>query len=81
MFSIFFRDGAVRSFDDARDQDTAAYGRFFHAMLEGGVHLPPSVFESWFVGAAHDEQAVGRILEALPAAARAVTASGVTIAE
>ena len=81
MFSIFFREQPVRSYADARDQDVAAFGRFFHAMLDQGVHLPPSVFESWFVGAAHDEEAVGRILEALPAAARAVTDSGVTIAE
>ena len=36
MFSVFFRDGDVRTFDDARAQDTAAFGRFFHAMLEAG---------------------------------------------
>ena len=51
-----------------------------HAMLDQGVHLPPSVFESWFVSAAHDDEAVGRILDALPAAAAAAaTDSGVTI--
>ncbi|HSO64032.1 MAG TPA: glutamate-1-semialdehyde 2,1-aminomutase, partial [Ornithinibacter sp.] len=31
MFSVYFRDGEVRTYDDARDQDTAAFGRFFHA--------------------------------------------------
>ena len=36
MFSVFFREGAVRTYDDARDQDTAAFGRFFHAMLDAG---------------------------------------------
>ncbi|MFN2320633.1 MAG: glutamate-1-semialdehyde 2,1-aminomutase [Dermatophilaceae bacterium] len=71
MFSVFFRDGAVQDYDDARDQDTAAFGRFFHAMLEQGVHLPPSAFESWFVSAAHDESAVEAVLAALPEAARA----------
>ena len=40
-------------------------------MLDAGVSLPPSVFEAWFVSNAHDERAVNRILEALPAAARA----------
>jgi len=39
------------------------------------VSLPPSVFEAWFVTAAHDEAAVSRILEALPAAARAAAAA------
>ena len=71
MFSIFFREGEVRSYDDAREQDTAAYGRFFHAMLDGGVHLPPSAFESWFVGAAHDQEALDVVLAALPGAADA----------
>ncbi|NHA69740.1 glutamate-1-semialdehyde 2,1-aminomutase [Phycicoccus flavus] len=71
MFSVFFRDGEVRDYDDARDQDTAAFGRFFHAMLDAGVYLPPSAYECWFVSAAHDDTAVQRVLDALPAAARA----------
>ena len=40
-------------------------------MLAQGVYLPPSAFESWFVSTAHDERAVERIADALPAAARA----------
>ncbi len=75
MFSVFFRDGEVRDYDDARDQDTAAYGRFFHSMLSRGVYLPPSSFEAWFVSGAHDEEAVGRVLEALPAAADAAAST------
>lgn len=75
MFSIFFREGEVRTYDDAKAQDTAAFGRFFHAMLDAGVHLPPSAFESWFVSAAHDEEAIGVVLDALPAAARAAAAT------
>ncbi|HEU5241332.1 MAG TPA: aspartate aminotransferase family protein, partial [Ornithinibacter sp.] len=74
MFSVFFRDGEVRTYDDARDQDTAAFGRFFHAMLDAGVHLPPSAFESWFVSGAHDEAAVEHVLSALPGAAAAAAA-------
>jgi glutamate-1-semialdehyde 2,1-aminomutase len=71
MFSVFFRDGAVSSYDDAKDQDTSAFRRFFHSMLSQGVHLPPSAFESWFVSASHDEEAVAHGIAALPAAARA----------
>ena len=76
MFSVFFRDGAVRNYEEAKAQDTDAFRRFFHAMLDQGVHLPPSAFECWFVSAAHDDEAVSAVLEALPAAARA--AAGAT---
>jgi Glutamate-1-semialdehyde aminotransferase len=44
-------------------------------MLDAGVSLPPSVFEAWFVTAAHDDAAIGRILDALPAAARAAASA------
>jgi len=71
MFSVFFRHEAVRNYDDARQQDTDAFRRFFHAMLSQGVHLPPSAFEAWFVSAAHDDEAVEHVVAALPAAARA----------
>jgi len=71
MFSVFFADGPVRDFDDAQRQDTVAFAAFFHAMLERGVHLPPSAYETWFVSAAHDERAVQHVVDALPAAAEA----------
>ncbi|WP_432498932.1 glutamate-1-semialdehyde 2,1-aminomutase [Kineococcus gypseus] len=72
MFSVFFTElEAVRDYDDARQQDLGAFRAFFHAMLERGVHLPPSAFEAWFLSAAHDDEALGRVVEALPHAARA----------
>ena len=40
-------------------------------MEEENIALPPSGFEAWFVSSAHDDRAVGRILEALPSAMRA----------
>jgi glutamate-1-semialdehyde 2,1-aminomutase len=77
MFSVFFvpDERQVRDYDDARTQDTARYTAFFHAMLARGVYLPPSAFESWFVNAAMDDEALSRVLEALPAAARAAAAA------
>lgn len=75
LFSVAFREGAPRDFDEVRAQDAFRYPPFFHAMLDAGVSLPPSVFEAWFVTAAHDEAALGRIVEALPAAARAAAAA------
>ncbi|MCV2490419.1 glutamate-1-semialdehyde 2,1-aminomutase [Geodermatophilus sp. YIM 151500] len=77
MFSVFFvpDERPVRDYDDARTQDTAAHTAFFHAMLARGVYLPPSAFEAWFVNAALDGEALDRVLDALPAAARAAAAA------
>ncbi|GGZ72552.1 glutamate-1-semialdehyde 2,1-aminomutase [Streptomyces bluensis] len=71
MFSVFFTDRPVRNYEDARNQEAFRFNAFFHSMLSQGVYLPPSSFESWFVSTAHDERAVQRIADALPAAARA----------
>lgn len=75
LFSVFFRDDPVRNYEDAKAQDTAAFGRFFHAMLAQHVALPPSSFEAWFLSVAHDEEALGRIIDALPAAAKAAASA------
>jgi glutamate-1-semialdehyde 2,1-aminomutase len=72
LFSVFLGvHGEVRDFAQAKAQSSAAYAAFFHAMLNRGVYLPPSPFEAWFLSAAHDDSAIGRIADALPAAARA----------
>jgi glutamate-1-semialdehyde 2,1-aminomutase len=71
LFSVFFTDGEVVDFASARTQSTARYAAFFHAMLDHGVHLPPSAFEAWFVGAAHDDAVVDRIATAARPAALA----------
>ena len=68
LFSIFFADGKVENYDQARRQSNAAYAAFFHGMLDAGVYLPPSAFEAWFVSAAHDDRALDRIADALPGA-------------
>lgn len=77
LFSVFFGSdvvGGVADYDTAQRQDSAAYARFFHAMLDGGVSLPPSAFEAWFLTASHDETALSVVHDALPAAARAAAA-------
>ncbi|MFC5929906.1 glutamate-1-semialdehyde-2,1-aminomutase [Cryobacterium melibiosiphilum] len=75
LFSFVFGPEAAaqapRTYAEVQRQEAFRYGPFFHAMLDAGVSLPPSVFEAWFVSNAHDEEAVGRILEAVPGAARA----------
>ncbi|MGJ6965017.1 glutamate-1-semialdehyde 2,1-aminomutase [Streptosporangium sp. G11] len=71
LFSIFFTDERVTDFATAQKQNTAAYRAFFHAMLDQGVYLPPSAYEAWFLSSAHDDEALSRIAEALPVAAKA----------
>jgi len=74
LFSVFFTDRPVTDHADATSQDTAAYAAFFHAMLDEGVHLPPSAYEAWFLSSAHDDEALSRVADALPKAARAAAA-------
>ncbi len=74
LFSVFFTDRPVTNFAEAQTQSTAAYRAFFHSMLEQGVYLPPSAYEAWFLSAAHDDEALGRVADALPAAAKAAAA-------
>lgn len=56
MHTFFFQSGPVRNYEEAKQSDTAAFSRFFHHLLERGVYIPPSQFESAFVSAAHTAQ-------------------------
>jgi glutamate-1-semialdehyde 2,1-aminomutase len=58
MFTWFFAEGPVTDWTSAARSDTAAFGRFFRAMLESGIYLPPSQFEAAFLGAAHSDDDV-----------------------
>jgi len=67
LLTVFFRDGIPTTTDEAMASDRAAYARFFGAMLDAGILLPPSQFEAWFISLAHDIETT----EATLAAARA----------
>jgi glutamate-1-semialdehyde 2,1-aminomutase len=64
MFSVFFSEGPVGNFEDAKTADHARYARLFHHLLERGVALPPSGYELWTLGTAHGDAEVARILDA-----------------
>ena len=64
MFGLYFREGPVETFEDAKASDTARFNRFFHAMLERGVYLAPSAFEAGFVSSAHGDAEIAHTLEA-----------------
>jgi len=64
LFSVFFADGPVHDFADAKAADHERYARFFHHMLDRGVALPPSGYEMWTLCTEHTADEVGRVLEA-----------------
>jgi len=55
MLTLFFHDGPVHNYEEARQSDTKLFARFFWEMLARGVYLPCSQFEAAFVSAAHTE--------------------------
>ena len=60
----------MTDFASARASETWRFPPFFHTLLDGGIYLPCSAFEAWFVSAALDDAAFDRIADALPLAAR-----------
>ena len=64
MLTWFFTPGPVTDWESAAKSDTAAFARFFRAMLDKGVYLPPSQFEAAFLSAAHTEKDVQQTIEA-----------------
>jgi glutamate-1-semialdehyde 2,1-aminomutase len=64
MLTLFFSDGPVTDFESATRSDTQRHAKFFRAMLEAGVHLPPSQYEAWFVSLAHEPDDIDRTLDA-----------------
>jgi glutamate-1-semialdehyde 2,1-aminomutase len=64
MFTWFFTPGPVTDWPSAARSDTDAFGRFFRAMLDTGVYLPPSQFEAAFMSAAHTEADIQQTIAA-----------------
>jgi glutamate-1-semialdehyde 2,1-aminomutase len=64
MLTVFFREGPVRTFADAKGSDTEAYATFFRRLLEHGVYVPPSQFEAMFAATAHGEDEIAQTVEA-----------------
>ncbi|MFN8717505.1 MAG: glutamate-1-semialdehyde 2,1-aminomutase [Gemmatimonas sp.] len=74
MWGFFFRDGVVRTYDDAKQSDVPLFRRFFHAARRRGVSLAPSAFEAAFMSAAHGPREIGETLHRLDEALGAALA-------
>jgi glutamate-1-semialdehyde 2,1-aminomutase len=68
MLTLFFHAGPIRSWLDARQCDTARFGRFHGQLLAAGVYWPPAQFEAAFISQAHSEQDIEQTLQAMEAA-------------
>jgi glutamate-1-semialdehyde 2,1-aminomutase len=64
LLTVFFRPTAPRNGAEALASDRDAFARFFGAMLDQGILLPPSQFEAWFISAAHSEHDVATTVDA-----------------
>ena len=64
MFTWFFNPGPVTDWNSANKSDVDAFGRFFRSMLDQGVYLPPSQFETAFLSTAHSEQDIDQSIAA-----------------
>jgi glutamate-1-semialdehyde 2,1-aminomutase len=72
MFTLFFTDKAVNNFSDAKTSDTALFGKYFKGMLDKGIYLPPSQYESWFLSAALGDSEYDHIISASKATLRSL---------
>jgi glutamate-1-semialdehyde 2,1-aminomutase len=64
MLGLFFTNETVIDYHNAKSSDTSAYTILFNSMLEEGIYLPPSPFETIFVSAAHTQYDITRTVEA-----------------
>ena len=62
MLTVFFTAAEVRDYASTQRADTAAYARFFHALLDRGVYFPPAQYEAAFVSLAHRREDIERTL-------------------
>lgn len=64
MITLFFTDEPVFDWETANKSDREMFGKYFHAMLEEGIYLPPSQFEAAFFGITHTEEIINQTTEA-----------------
>jgi glutamate-1-semialdehyde 2,1-aminomutase len=79
MFGLYFTSEIPRNFAEVTRADTAAFNRFFHAMLAAGHYFAPSAFEAGFVSAAHTQADIDTTLAAADTAFAALARQPVMV--
>ena len=64
MGCLFFTDRPIRNLEDAMTCETDKFARYFHAMLQQGIYLPPSQFEANFISLAHSDEDIDKTIDA-----------------
>ena len=64
MLGMFFTEGPVTNFDEAKKSDLKRFAAYYSAMLQRGVYLAPSQFEAAFVSTAHSEEDIDETVRA-----------------
>lgn len=75
MFTVFFNDKPVTDYDSAASSDLEAFKIYFHSMLDQGIYMPPSQFETNFVSLAHTPEDIQKTIDAAAIAFAAVKAA------
>lgn len=65
MLSVFFTDTEIVDFETAKTANNSTFNKFYHHMLDSGIYLPPSSFETWFIGMAIQQEEIEKTLEAI----------------
>ena len=71
IFHLWFKadaDAAPRDYEEIKRADAPRFGRFFSALLQGGVYIAPSAFEVGFLNAAHTDADIDTVVGAMDAA-------------
>lgn len=64
LMGVFFNEGPVTNFDEAKSSNQEQFNRYFHDMIEQGVYIAPSPFEGMFISTAHTDNDIDRTIEA-----------------
>jgi glutamate-1-semialdehyde 2,1-aminomutase len=72
MMNPFFTSKKVTNFDEAQECDTARFTKFFWGLIENGVYIPPSQFESWFLCSVLSDEDMEKIVVAINVAMKLV---------
>ena len=75
MYTLFLTDQKVTDFPSAKTSDLPLFGKYFHAMLDRGIYMGPSQFESMFLSTALEDSHIEKIIQANEEALKEVIGS------